>query len=554
MTKLLKNLTQILINEINKLIGNIENSIKNQDEINEVYIDDENDSNKKRLKKQEIWYDKMYEKYLEVVKLISNEQSFKILLKQFQEKVQQYFNQWKREKETIGNNLDNFLLNEIIKTEKQLMANEFTEEFETMNYQKYVIHQENWKNYKEKERKEEEKQLRRQIEEQNLEYRKSIVKNELSSDQMMMIEMQMCQMIHTKIFDSSMNYWNKNNSDFFRRIQNKSGLVILIETTEGIKFGCYIERKINKQNSYIEDPNAFVFKIDKNRIEKYYVIDSKNAIKICDDRDDNLFIVGYNRALFGQDGDIVIKKRDKKDRCSCSQKSFDYHGLENALIGRKGIFEVKNICVYDIFKEEEYHQMIENEIKMEMKHKDDLKRWKSLDVIKTQLNMDQFNVLEEWTKSKCSHILFDSNVHDWKQNTSVFNDRIIGKKQLTFLIENEDGELFGYYLNTQIVEEYDKRQETDSNSFEFNLKSKNNRLNKMKKYDIKDLKWGGICLCVKNWVGLVKLGDIELYKENKKNESHCNQYKDRFNYDLNSNALCENKYFDPKRILVIQMN
>ena len=92
---------------------------------------------------------------------------------------------------------------------------------------------------------------------------------------------------------------------------------------------------------------------------------------------------------------------------------------------------------------------------------------------------------------ECLDIIFDSNIDNWSANTSVFDDKIKGKKQLVFLIEDEDNEIFGYYLNTQIVEKYNKWIETDYKSFEFNLQSKNNRLNKSMKFEIIDLYHGG---------------------------------------------------------------
>ena len=169
--------------------------------------------------------------------------------------------------------------------------------------------------------------------------------------------------------------------------------------------------------------------------------------------------------------------------------------------------------------------------------------------------------IEEWSGLKCSEILFDSDIDNWSQGTSVFNERIIGKKQLIFLIEDEDGEKFGYYLNTQVVEKYwklgDRRIETDNKSFEFNLES-NGRLDQPMKFEIKDLYWGGYELCEKSdkW-NLIVLGDIVLFKENKKNHSCCFQSEYNFDYHGIENALCGKIYypdkFTPKRILVIQM-
>ena len=76
--------------------------------------------------------------------------------------------------------------------------------------------------------------------------------------------------------------------------------------------------------------------------------------------------------------------------------------------------------------------------------------------------------------SKHSHyinIIFDSDLDDWKRYTSVFNDKIKGKKNLSFLIEDEEGNMFGYYLNSEVENSNNYKQwiETDNKSFHFNL-------------------------------------------------------------------------------------
>ena len=131
---------------------------------------------------------------------------------------------------------------------------------------------------------------------------------------------------------------------------------------------------------------------------------------------------------------------------------------------------------------------------------------------------------------------------------------------MTFIIEDKHGEIFGYYCNTQIVEKFDCFQQTDNESFEFNLQSKNNRLNKPMKFEINDLYFGGFYLYKQSDYYLIKLGNIYLYKENRKIVSHCNQYENYFNYHGVKNALCGKEpdehiemNFTPKRILVIQM-
>ena len=64
--------------------------------------------------------------------------------------------------------------------------------------------------------------------------------------------------------------------------------------------------------------------------------------------------------------------------------------------------------------------------------------------------------IEKWTGSGCEEVVFDSDIHNWSINTSVFDVKIIGRRQLVFVIEDERGEKFGYYLNTEIKNEYNE--------------------------------------------------------------------------------------------------
>ena len=182
------------------------------------------------------------------------------------------------------------------------------------------------------------------------------------------------------------------------------------------------------------------------------------------------------------------------------------------------------------------------------------------------LHKNQIKQLEKWTGLQYNSIVFDSNIDDWKENTSVFDEKIMGKKQIVFLIEDEDGEKFGYYLNTQITNEKYAGimpRQTDSKSFEFNLQS-NGRLKQPMKFEIRNIN-EGYKVSEKSSSWLISLGDIILLKENMRHESYCWQYEDKFNYHGVEKALCgkkidkivnQRKYgttFTPKRILVLQM-
>ena len=181
----------------------------------------------------------------------------------------------------------------------------------------------------------------------------------------------------------------------------------------------------------------------------------------------------------------------------------------------------------------------------------------------------QVEHLEQWTGLKCGEILFDSNIHKMDELSSEFDNKIFGKSKLLFLIEDQEGEKFGYYFNS-VIDKYHKRIETDQNTFEFNIQSKNYRLKEPMKFEIKDLRRGGMILYEKSHEELIHLGDIVLKKHDLYDlESFCFDNIDIFNYkgeeksilrELNpyifTVSLCGKTYpyyFIRKRILVIQM-
>ena len=172
------------------------------------------------------------------------------------------------------------------------------------------------------------------------------------------------------------------------------------------------------------------------------------------------------------------------------------------------------------------------------------------------LTLNEVKQLEEWTKLKCGEVLFDSNKDNWEKSTSVLNEKIIGKSKLMFLIEKDNKDLIGYYLNTQVVEKYEKTIPTDSKTFHFSLRS-NGRVPDPIKYEIKDVMKGGIGLEYNNDCYLVSIGYIRLKKYHVKHFSFVyNSTPSFFDYHGYENPLTSNYYhhFTPKRIIVIQMN
>ena len=176
--------------------------------------------------------------------------------------------------------------------------------------------------------------------------------------------------------------------------------------------------------------------------------------------------------------------------------------------------------------------------------------------------------LEIWTGLKYDEIIFDSDVDDWSQNASVLNERIMNRRELVFLIEDEEyKEKFGYYLNTAVIEDY---TETDYKTFEFNLES-HGRLGCPMKFEIMDINETSTYELFSNGdESLITLGELKLKKEDMKNQCFCSmdyicETEGAFDYmDFEqesddgigvTNVLYANQpgFFTLKRLIVIQM-
>ncbi|BFU26582.1 trichohyalin, putative [Entamoeba histolytica] len=177
-------------------------------------------------------------------------------------------------------------------------------------------------------------------------------------------------------------------------------------------------------------------------------------------------------------------------------------------------------------------------------------KYNDYEIIITKHQIEQ---IEEWTEKRVGNILFDSDKNDWNKTTSVFKQRIWNKENIIIIIEDEEGNKFGGYVNSKI----DKVNSwiNDSKSFVFSLES-NGRMKEAMKFDIK-LQQYAFRLCGQSYNCLFQYGygyDICVCKENYKTQSYCNQHS--FSYEGISNALCGKQHpnlFTPTRFIVIEM-
>ncbi|BFU22404.1 TLD, putative [Entamoeba histolytica] len=183
--------------------------------------------------------------------------------------------------------------------------------------------------------------------------------------------------------------------------------------------------------------------------------------------------------------------------------------------------------------------------------KEERRKEERLQVMKGMSTIEEMLQIEEWTERKVGNLLFDSDKDDWNKNTSIFDKRIMNKEHLIILIEDEEGNKFGGYVDSKIDKVDDKIY--DSKSFLFSLESKG-RMKGMKKFDIKQPEYAfKLYNQSDDRLFVFGYGDIFVYKENYKTKSFCKQHS--FSYEEISNALCGNyQYrFTPKRFIVIEM-
>ena len=368
------------------------------------------------------------------------------------------------------------------------------------------------------------------------------------------------------LFNSTTDNWSQTTSVFYDRIIGKSKLVFIIEDTDGEVFGYYLNTEVisDPQESFERtDSKSFLFNLQSNGRLNGPTKFSNDAQNYSYNRYYGYKIRDYS---FYDDliilSDINLKKQNVKQFCHCSDEQIcgkSSYWISNTM---HGFFTPETILVIqmDYTDEEKEYQRIQEE-------ENQKKRQMNFKLLK-ETNEKELKQLEEWTSLKCSEIIFDSEVDNWKKYECVLNDKIIGKRQLAFLIEEQNGELFGCYFNTVIEKNDYCICYSDEKTFLFNLKCHNGRLPHPMKFERKANKHGSITLGKTTSNLLIRFGNLVLHKEDCESDSYySNSYTECYEHHGIENALCgkslhynstiykmEGEYIKIKRIIVIQMN
>ena len=166
--------------------------------------------------------------------------------------------------------------------------------------------------------------------------------------------------------------------------------------------------------------------------------------------------------------------------------------------------------------------------------------------------------LQKLTEKECGEIIFYSDDDKWEKDNSVFDEILIGRRNIAIVIEDAKGNMFGGYVDGVI----DKTDEfiDDKNSFLFSLKSTTRNEEAFKFGILPEYSSNAFKLCNKSDDFLFYFGNSSLWigKDNN-DETVGYYYEDSDNYDYKdkenmmmelNNDICQ---FIPQHITVIQM-
>ena len=289
------------------------------------------------------------------------------------------------------------------------------------------------------------------------------------------------------IFDSDIDNWSMRTSTFDEKLKERQHIVILIETemnypstkkneqkdnyeNKTILFGCYIDAKIQRSemndDKWINDPNAFIFTINSDKMIKCPIKQSEQqyAFLLCPKYSDGLCLIGKN--------DIPIPKDFSFSSCfQYEDSTYDYEGKENVILGKCGdfIWKPKRILAiqmktkpFHYFKSSQFpylSQLLQGSFEY------------SLSTLQFKWKYGkELLYISKWTGKTFKEIVFDSSIDTINHYETDFQNKVLNRKNLVFLIQSKDNDLFGEYLSQPIHHYGENAWVEDENAFVFSFK------------------------------------------------------------------------------------
>ena len=135
--------------------------------------------------------------------------------------------------------------------------------------------------------------------------------------------------IKSIVFDSDIDNWN-SGKEFSKYIIGKSNLLFMIDDMENNRFGGYISSQITKVDTYINDPNAFIFSLQSNKRlkepTKFGINSPERAFISFTTHDRYIF-------AFGAGFDIKLDKKETSNMSNSNPMSYYFGPNKKALYG-----------------------------------------------------------------------------------------------------------------------------------------------------------------------------------------------------------------------------
>ena len=152
--------------------------------------------------------------------------------------------------------------------------------------------------------------------------------------------------IENILFDSEINKWNVDDSEFDEKLRGKRDIIILIEDERQNLFGGYIGNRI-KIDEKVKDETCYVFSLRKDgeyTMKQYLKNEIGYSYWIGDDSSDCFMVFGVSDDTNGRD--ITVYKKESSSGY-CKQECYEYSREPFALTGKHD-FNIKRIVVYQL--------------------------------------------------------------------------------------------------------------------------------------------------------------------------------------------------------------
>ena len=118
------------------------------------------------------------------------------------------------------------------------------------------------------------------------------------------------------------------------------------------------------------------------------------------------------------------------------------------------------------------HKMDEIFQQYQQRENEKRERRNAINQMRGIIDLSELKQLENWTNKKYKQIIFDSTKDNWNQYTSTFDSQLLNKENISIIIEDTQGNVFGVFIKSTITS---NRLIFDNNAFVFSLRS-NGRL------------------------------------------------------------------------------